>query len=329
MALGITLVSLINSCLYLKQQIFFARKLAAAELNGPPIFILGHWRSGTTLLHELLVRDERFSSPSTLHCFVPDHFLASDWFLRKFGSWLLPSKRPMDNMATGWERPQEDEFALLVLGMRSPYRRMAFPNQPPVDMNYLDFRDVSEADINAWLESLRSFLLGVSVATEGSLVIKSPTHTGRVGWLAKAFPDAKFIHISRNPRSLFPSTCRMWRSLDDVQSLQRPKHEGLEDYVIECLQRMYASFHEQRKDIDPSRLIDIRYEDLTDQPVETLRSIYERLRLGDFKTVQPVIEDWAKTEHRDYQTNRHSLPPDQDARICEAWRDYFQTYRYE
>jgi hypothetical protein len=178
------------------------------------------------------------------------------------------------------------------------------------------------------MRSLQSFLLAVSEATRRPLIIKSPTHTGRIRWLAKAFPDAKFIHITRDPRELFPSTCRLWRGLDEVQSLQRPNHHGLEAYVIECLQRMYTAFHEQRRELDANRLIDIRYEDLIRNPVECLRGIYETLRLGDFDSVQPAIERWVETEHRSYETNRHQLPAQQDAMIREAWRDYFQTYHY-
>ncbi len=328
MAVGITLAGPVNTALHLAQQLIFSRSLASAELHGPPVFIVGHWRSGTTMLHELMVRDERLSSPSTYQCFAPHHFLVSEWFFRRFCGWLLPGKRPMDNMAAGWDRPQEDEFALMNLGLPSPYRRIAFPNQPPVDLDYLDFRNVSGEDIDLWLKSLRKFLLGVSTSTRRPLIIKSPTHTGRIGWLAREFPDAKFIHISRDPRELFPSTCRLWRGLDEVQSLQKPNGEGLEDYVIECLQRMYSAFHQQRREVDPSRIVDVRYEDLVRDPVAILRGIYETLRLGDFESVEPSLQDWVESEHRTYQPNRHQLPPDKDAMIREAWRDYFDTYQY-
>jgi hypothetical protein len=328
MAIGITLAGPVNTTLHLAQQLIFGRRLASAELHGPPVFIVGHWRSGTTMLHELMVRDERLSSPSTYQCFAPHHFLVSEWFFRHFCGWLLPGKRPMDNMAAGWDRPQEDEFALMNLGLPSPYRRIAFPNQPPVDLDYLDFQNVSGEDIDRWLKSLRKFLLGVSTSTRRPLIIKSPTHTGRIGWLAREFPDAKFIHISRDPRDLFPSTCRLWRGLDEVQALQKPNSEGLEKYVIECLQRMYNAFHQQRGEVDSSRVVDVRYEDLVRDPVAILRGIYETLKLGDFESVEPSLRDWVESEHRAYQPNRHQLPPDKDAMIREAWHDYFDTYDY-
>ena len=328
LASGVSLVTPFNSSLSVLQRAFYRRRLATAEFHGPPVFILGHWRSGTTLLHELMVLDERLSSPSTYQCFAPDHHLVSAWFFCRFARWLLPGKRPMDNMSAGWERPQEDEFALLTLGLPSPYRRIAFPNQGPVDLDYLDFRDLPQERIVAWMAKLRQFLLSVSIATGRPLVVKSPTHTGRIAALAKEFPEARFIHISRDPRSLFPSTCRLWRSLDAVQALQRPSDDQIESYVIECLKRMYDSFHQGREQVEPHRLVDVRYEDLKQDPVGTLGSIYETLRLSDFEPVQPAIQQWVEAEHSQYQTNQHQLSPEHESLIRDAWRDYFDRYGY-
>jgi hypothetical protein len=328
LAIGVSFATLFNVLLGQLQRLLFRRKLAKSELLGPPVFIVGHWRSGTTLLHELMVLDERLSSPSTFQCFAPHHFLVSEWFFRRFAGWLLPGKRPMDDMAAGWDRPQEDEFALLSLGLPSPYRRIAFPNGPPVDLDYLDFQGVSEDDIQHWLDSLRSFLLTVSTSTGRPLIIKSPTHTGRIAWLAREFPEAKFIHITRDPRDLFPSTCRLWQSLDEVQALQKPNHEQIEAYVVDCFQRMYTAFAQQRDQVDPGRLIDVRYEDLIADPVGTLRRIYETLRLSDFDSVQPAIEAWAESEHQVYKPNKHQLSQDQEGMIRSAWQDYFERYGY-
>ncbi len=335
--IGVSLATPWNTALYGLQRVVFGRRLGRAELHGPPVFIIGHWRSGTTLLHELMVLDERYSSPSTFQCFAPHHFLVTEWVFRKFFSWLLPGKRPMDNMATGWDRPQEDEFALMNLGVPSPYRQIAFPNEPPVDLDYLDFQNVDEADLNHWLKTLRQFLLAVSTVTGRPLVIKSPTHTGRLAALAKEFPDARFIHVTRDPRALFPSTCRLWNSLAEVQGLQPPKQEADSSgslpphkrYVVDCLTRMYRAFFRQRGQIDPSRIVDIRYEELVAEPVATLEHVYRSLRLSDFDSVRPVIEQWVAEEHRSYRTNRHRLSDTDEATIRSAWKDYFEAFGYD
>ncbi|TWU59388.1 Sulfotransferase domain protein [Rubripirellula tenax] len=326
--IGVTLATPVNTILAGLQWLLFRNQLAQAELHGPPVFIVGHWRSGTTLLHELMVRDERLSSPSTYQCFAPQHFLVSQWFFRRFAGWLLPGKRPMDNMEAGWDRPQEDEFAILTLGVPSPYRRIAFPNEAPTDLDYLDFDGVSDADVKSWMTALHRFLVCVSESTGRPLIIKSPTHTGRIAALAREFPDAKFIHITRDPRELFPSTVRLWQGLDEVQALQKPHGENDEAYVIECFERMYKSFHRDRDQLPAGRLIDVRYEDLVADPVATLATIYGTLHLSDFGAVQSVIESWVEAEHRDYQPNKHNLAPETESMIRDAWGEYFDRYNY-
>ena len=328
MVVLVSIATLVNTLLASIQLAIFSRKLAASELHNPPVFIVGHWRSGTTLLHELMVLDARLSSPSTYQCFAPHHFLISEWFFRIFCGWLLPSQRPMDNMAAGWDRPQEDEFALVNLGLPSPYRRIAFPNNPPPHLDYFDTETLPDAEKTRWTETLNLFLRCVSYRTGRPLVVKSPTHTGRIVTLAKAFPGAKFIHITRDPRSLFPSTVRLWKSLDEAQSLQRPAELGLEPYVIDCFQRMYSAFHRDRDKLEAASIIDVRYEDLVVNPVAQLEAIYAQLKLGDFDYVRDAIQEWSQTQHREYKTNQHRLPPEQEALIAESWSDYFIRYGY-
>ncbi len=142
-ALGVSLFSPANDVLALIQTALHGRRIRETRLNAPPIFILGHWRSGTTLLHEMLVNDPQFASPSTYQCFAPWHFVVSEWLMVRFGSFLLPKKRPMDNMEAGWELPQEDEFALMNLGVPTPYLRIAFPQSQPSALEYLDLQALS------------------------------------------------------------------------------------------------------------------------------------------------------------------------------------------
>lgn len=328
-AIGVSLTTPINSVLAGLQRLIRSRDIAEAELHGPPVFIVGHWRSGTTLLHELMVLDERFGSPSTFQCFAPHHFLITEWFFRRFAGWLLPGRRPMDNMAAGWDRPQEDEFALMNLGLPSPYCSLAFPRQSPIDLNYLDFEGVSEQDQTRWCAALRLFLETVSVVAGRPLVVKSPTHTGRVARLAAEFPEAKFIHISRDPRSLYPSTVRLWQGLGEVQSLQVwPEQEEPNPYVLTCLERMYAAFHRDRESLAANRIIDVRYEDLIADPVATVESIYRTLHLADFESARPNLTKWVADEHGKYQTNRHQLDSTTEMKLHEVWSEYFERYGY-
>ena len=328
MAAIISCITPLNDLMGGLHHLVHGRKIAETELAGPPVFILGHWRSGTTLLHELMVLDDRWSYPTSFQCFAPHHFLFTEWQFNLFGSWLVPSKRPMDNMSAGWKLPQEDEFALLALGLPSPYRRMAFPNHPAPDLNYLDWTNISEEQHNRWINGLRGFLKSLTYKNNKPLVLKSPTHTGRIAVLAEAFPDAKFIHITRDPRSIFPSTCRLWKSLDASQSFHKGKYEDLEEYVIECHERMYRAFHQGRTAVPEEQIIDIRYEDLVKDPVLEMGKIYQKLSLGDYENLRGPLETWVENQHRGYQTNKHQLPDDRVEILKTRWREYFDRYGY-
>ena len=107
-----------------------------------------------------MVLDSRHAYPDTFECFCPNHFLVSGWLLRRGLKYLLPKRRPMDNMSAGWDRPQEDEFALCYLGVPSPYLTIAFPNRRPQHEVYLDLKSVSPEGLARWKGSLLRFLNG-------------------------------------------------------------------------------------------------------------------------------------------------------------------------
>ena len=135
---------------------------------------------------------------------------------------------------------------------------------------------------------MRSFVQSLTYRSARRVILKSPTHTGRVGILSRLFPGAQFIHITRNPLDLFPSTCRLWKSLDAVQGCQLPHHEQLDEYVFDALLRMYDGFEKQRAELDPAQIVDIRYEDLVADPMGVVEGVYQKLNLGDFTPVRGV-----------------------------------------
>jgi omega-hydroxy-beta-dihydromenaquinone-9 sulfotransferase len=327
MAFLIGMITPFNSVMGAVQRVRHGRKIDATEIHEPPVFIIGHWRSGTTYLHELMHLDERFVSPTTYQCFAPHHCLLTEWMMNTLGGWLIPKQRPMDNMAAGWDRPQEDEFALLTLGAPTPYVRMAFPNDPPPYFEFLDMEGCSSQDLAKFEAAMMHFVKLLTFAAEKRVLLKSPPHTGRVEILSKLFPGAKFIHIVRHPFALFPSTMRLWQSLDEVQGLQMPNGRGLDEYVFNCLLRMYRGFEDQRQRLDASTIYDVRYEDLVADPVQEIAEMYEQLDLGPFAPVRAKIAEFVAAQ-KDYKPNKHRMDDALKARIRERWASYFERYGY-
>lgn len=323
----VTCVSVLNTVLRAIHDLRYSAALARTQPDRGIVFIIGHWRSGTTLLHELMVLDDQFAFPTTYECFAANHFLLTGSWLPKLIWFLLPAKRPMDDMTVSFDHPQEDEFALISLGAPSPLLRTAFPNDPPPYLEFLDMDAPDEDDLKRWKNKLRQFVTMQMYRKQKPLVLKSPSHTGRVQILAEMFPNAKFIHLTRNPYQVFSSTRRLWSALDDVQGFQRPHGKGLDEFIFTAFQRMYRGFERQRPALDPNCICDVRYEELIQDPVGTLGGVYEKLQLGDFERLRPKIEQ-SMQRRKDHKINLHELPDSIREQIQRRWADYLVRYRY-
>jgi hypothetical protein len=331
--------SFMNSLLNAVQQLFYGRRIAQVKLD-PPIFIIGHWRSGTTFLHELLARDPALAAPSTYECFNPRHFhLSARLFTRL--DYLIPGTRPMDEMKMSWHNPQEDEFALLNMGLPSPYEELAFPNHRKRAAPFLSLDRLTPREHTRWRETFVTFLKSVTLyrmKQEGGaaprLILKSPPHTGRLAVLSEMFPEAKFIHIVRNPAEVFPSSVRTWLSLFEAQGCQTPRAEALpngapsiEDYVLSTFNELYRDFSEARSAIAPERFCELRYEELIEDPLTQLERIYDHLELGCFEEARPHFANHLAAV-RNYRPNRHQVAPDLDSEVRRRWAPFFKTYGY-
>jgi hypothetical protein len=305
----------------------YARQLKTADVRDDPVFIVGHWRSGTTLLHELMMLDGRFFCPSTFQCFAAGHFLLTESLLTRWLAWMMPTKRPMDNVAAGWDRPQEDEFALMNLGAPSPYRRMAFPHTASNEPVALDVQMLDAAELSNWQATFHRFLRMLAVRDARRTVLKSPPHTARMGILREMFPNARFLHIVRNPLVVFPSTIRLWKSLDFVQGLQVDRGERLEQYVLESFRVMYEAFERDRVSVPDACLHELKYEDLVEDPVGQLENAYRALELGEFHNMRPALEKQA-AEMRDYRRNRYTISESKREMLLERWQPFFDRYGY-
>ncbi|HZT82497.1 MAG TPA: sulfotransferase [Gemmataceae bacterium] len=326
-AVVVTFVSFFHSVLKLIQEATHGARVRRTRLREAPIFIIGHWRTGTTLLHELLILDDRHTFPTTYECLEPNHFLLTEGVLTRLFGWFMPSRRPMDNMAAGWDRPQEDEFALCMMGQPSPYLTIAFPNRPPQDPLAVDLEGLPPRKLASWKRAFYGFLQKLTLRRPGRLVLKSPTHTCRIRTLLQLFPDARFVHIVRDPFVVFPSTVNLWRSLWEAHGLQVPTFAGLEEYVFANFTHLYERLEAQRGLVPPQHFYELKYEDLVRDPVGQMRALYDHLGLGGFDRVLPRLEAYLAGQ-KGYRTNRYEMTPELRAKIAQRWGDVIRRYGY-
>ena len=194
-----------------KMQTFIGdENLAKANLR-EEIVVLGYWRAGTTLPHELLCLERRYTFPTTHACMNPHNFLFTAASVRARKGVIM--HRPMDEMGRS-ASPQEDAFAFLCLGARSPYEALMVPSILREALKLTDPQHLSPQNDKRWREVFLSFLSGVSAPGNGRpMILKSPTHGARLSTLRELLPDARYVLISRDPLTNFESVVRMWKKL--------------------------------------------------------------------------------------------------------------------
>jgi hypothetical protein len=141
------------------------------------------------------------------------------------------------------------------------------------------------------------------------------------------FPDARFLHIVRNPYVVFPSTVKLWKALYSQHGMQHPNFVGLEEYVLRTFVRLYDCLERSRQRLAPSRYYELKYEDLVRNPLGELAKAYDRLELGDFASARQDIEKYLASV-RDYETNRYDLTPKQRVEITRLWGPVIRRYGY-
>lgn len=327
--LTVTLWTPVNSAVYHLAEALHGKRADAHGIDPPPVFVIGHWRSGTTFLHDLLTCDPEHGYPTTFQCFFPNNFLLTGGIHGRWFNIFLPRQRPMDNVPVSVERPQEDEFAFANLGMGTHYITLAWPRHGPQDMDYLDLVNLGEEERKTWERGFLRFLRRLSYRQRKRLVLKSPAHTARIATLIELFPHARFVHICRNPLEMFPSTVNLWKSLNSVQGLHNPANDDpwLEEFVFTVLDRVYARYEADKHLIPEGNLVEIRYEDLAADPKTVLRDVYAKLELGDFARTEEAVDAYLAAVSG-HERNVFEMPDDLREKIVKRWGGYIDRFGY-
>jgi omega-hydroxy-beta-dihydromenaquinone-9 sulfotransferase len=294
----------------------------------PPLFVLGHWRSGTTHLHYLLALDGRFACPSLYQVFFPHTFLSTEQRFSGLTGFLLPERRAYDDVRLGLEVPCEDEFAMCVWGFMTPYLTGVFPRRAAHYDQFLTFRDAPARAVQEWKSSLRLLLQKLTLRHGKPLILKSPPHTCRIKLLLETFPDARFVHIHRDPYTVFQSFVHTYAAGLPFGRLQRTDGVDWTERVIRQYRELYDAFFEQRGLIASGRLHELGFEELERDPVGQMRKLYDALGLPEFAAVEPSLRAYLDSLSGYRKNVFPALPPDVRRRIAGEWRRCFEEWGY-
>jgi hypothetical protein len=300
-----------------------ARRVRSVRFEPPPVIIVGHWRSGTTFLHNLMSRDARFCFPTIADAVRPHEFYPGplEFVSRGMIMSSLPAVRPMDEVPLRPDLPQEDELALASLGAPSFFNCFYFPRRlADVFRREVLFEGIDARSLRRWRHDLVYYLAKIAALHPGKrLLLKNPAHSARLPEITALFPSAKFIHIHRDPLDVFVSMRRLFRGMLPMVALQDYETERIDEHIM-CfypmiVDRMCAALD----DLDPGAYVEVSYADLVRQPVETVERIYRDLDLGDFALARPAIARFA-AENTASPRRARALDAALAERIRERWQ---------
>jgi hypothetical protein len=287
-----------------------------------PIFIVGHWRTGSTYLHKLMSLDPSLAAPSLYQTSLPEGFVTARPYYAPIMKRLIGKFRPFDNMKAGIDEPQECEFALFRMCSESPLKKLMFPASDKYFLLHPDlsfFPEPSKA--LRWERSLDDFYTKLSWFNQKQLVLKNPFHSMRIAYLNKKFPQARFIHIYRDPMEVIPSTIRMWTVVGKQNSMNNRWKPPQISEVTSFYCRMMQEIKSQLAEIPDSRKTEISYDELVSAPVATLQKAYQSINMDFLPEFEQQLASFLE-ENRDYEKNNYTLSNQDKVAICQALKEH-------
>lgn len=315
-SLGISATTTVGAPLRLFERLRYGRAVARQPLEPAPVFILGHWRSGTTNLHNLFLQDEQFGHVSLLHCLLPNAPFTLGRRLSGLLNRVVPSTRPMDAVPTGLQAPMSEDFLMVGRSDLTHYLGYFFPQRlEETFRRTVLFEGVREEEIDRWKRDYLWLLRLIARDNGGRrLVLKNPPHTGRIRHVLEMFPEARFVHVYRDPFRVYASTCRLMDKFVEMFGLQRYDRAALRDAVLRRHRLLFERYFRDRDLIPADNLVEFPHEEIVADPVTAMERIYAKLRIAGFESVRPRLERYAESI-AGYETNRYTFDAETIERI--------------
>ncbi len=311
------------------ETLYVRRRMARIGPIPPPIFIVGHWRSGTTHLYNIMSKGN-FGFVEPLAAGMPWDLLGLVRLARPLLERKLPADRFIDRIPVTPDSPQEDEVAIANMTRMSFYHGLYFPQSFESHFNRGVFFDgCSQADVEEWKHAFIHFLTKVWLQQgQRPLLIKNPVYTARMAMLCDLFPGAKFIHVYRNPYEVLRSMQNFYEKLLRQFALQDYEALPIDRVILNTYSRMMTQLIEDTERLPADSFIEIRYERLERQPLAEVERVYQTFKLSGFGEARPALESYLASV-RSYKKNRYAYSEDSLGLVEREWGRFLDRWHYQ
>lgn len=338
----IPLMTVFNGLCFLLDYLFFPR-LWKQQIK-QPVFIVGHARSGTTLMHRLMSADgEKFSYFLYWEMFFPsllqkkvvralgwlDHNLLGGpikamlvkWDDKTFGPY-----RHMHNMSL-WNS-EEDQFAMRSAFVTQQWS-LDIPMMDLIDMFHLDQMPNRK---KRWMHHYKELVKRQLLLNGGNKthLSKNPIMSGWVGSIIETFPDARIVVMMRDPKQCIPSVLKLveltWKGKKWSQQEYQHSLTMLRDISFDTFKNPKEKLAQHPA--TPQIVVD--YRRLTSDPRRTTQEVYKALDIE----LSPSFDDYLvaqaeqeKTHHSkfEYSLGDFNLP---ESLIESQLAEFYDLYQW-
>ena len=291
--------------LKMRAKLFEFHKKNTFSEPSDPVFVIGLPRSGTSLLFNLLSLDVAHRSPmywEIMHL-MP---LAKTQIARKrrefktntelkLAKTIIPKLRAIHTIrATTPEECQQ----IATMNIRS-FVYMCMANVPEY-VKYL--KNTSFDSVFKWHKKFYQALELNGKPTRW--LLKDPSHIGHIPQILKEYPNAKFIHIHRDPTESVASFCSLTKNVRLAFS-KKIDTDGIGKTVIDFWNHNLSKGMEDRKSLTSDQIVDIQYSEFVKNPLDHIKNTYQQLNFDmNIQTenkIQKYLEqdkNILKPEHR-------------------------------
>ena len=326
------LINMINWPFRVYEKLFINKKYQGKHIEKAPIFIIGHWRSGTTHLHNILCQDPQMAYVTTFQSVFPDTLFnkAGRFIFEGFARILIPGTRKGDNVLLGTGLPQEEEFAIGDKTAISFYYFWMFPRSLKKFYDqFVRFVNVKDSEISSWKNDYKLLINKALKNTQRERFLsKNPPNTGRIAVLLEMFPEAKFIYIHRNPVEVFLSTHNFIKKMLPHLQLQSVDSEKLEKSIFELYKDIMHDYLEQSPKIPKGQLVEVSFEELEKNPKLCIQNLYRTLNLDGYDQCESYFDAYLDSK-KSYQKNTHRITADLIDKIRLEWGFAMKHWSYD
>jgi hypothetical protein len=324
-----SIIVLISALFQWYEKLYFNLWSKKIQLKSDPIFIIGHWRTGTTFLHNILSQDPQMGYVTTYQTVFPNNLL-SKFIFRTFMKLMIPEKRPGDNVRLNVAYPQEEEFALTNINPWNYYQFMYFPDNYDEYYNkYIRFKNASDRFLLHWRNDFQRMVKKAMINSGGDIpLLKNPCNTGRIKILLDMYPNAKFIFIIRNPIIVFLSSKKFFSELLPTLWFHTMDESELEEMIFSTYIKLIKDYENIKNIIPADNLMEIKFDDYEKEPLTFIECLYQQFNLSGYHEAKTVFSAYINSQSG-YTKNKYVISQELLDRIKDHWGFSMDMWNYK